>query len=315
MTKDSRQASPSALQLRILGCGSARPSLRHNPAAQALIHHGRVLLIDCGESTQLQMTRYGVSPAKVTDIFISHMHGDHFLGLPGLLGSMALQGRSEPVKVHIFAEGAELLDAILRVTSHGVEGLVEYDILDSDKSKHIDLGTLTVDTVPLRHSMPATGFCFREKPKGRHILPGVIERFGIPYSMVDSIRTGSDFILPDGKILSNSELTTDPTPSLSYAYLSDTAFHPEAAGAVGNVSLLYHESTYTDKYKDLAEVRGHSTARQAGRMAALAGAKALLLGHYSQSIADESLLVREASEEYTGPVTAANEGMIIDIRP
>lgn len=315
MTEKNCASSASAFSVRILGCGSAKPTLRHTPSAQALFYHGRVFLIDCGEGVQLQMERYGVSPHRISDIFISHLHGDHFLGLPGLLGTMCLNGRTAPVRVHISAEGARLLKAITDVVSPGMGDMVEYCVFDPGLSACIyEDAALEVRTVPLHHRVPACGFCFREKPKGRHILAEAIERYAIPYAALDSIRAGADYVTPGGELLANGLLTTDPSPSLSYAYCSDTAFATDVAEAVRPVTVLYHEATYDDTNAAKASMRGHSTAREAGMAARIASAEALVIGHYSVAVKDEAVLAREAGMEFDGPVFAAGEGMLIDVR-
>lgn len=312
MTETPSPESP--FYVRILGCGSAKPSLRHNPSSQALVYHGRVFLIDCGEGTQLQMARFGVSPQKVTDIFISHLHGDHFLGLPGLLATMTLHGRTEPVRVHTTEEGAALLRHILGVLSPVGSDIVEYCVYDASQGARVyEDAALTVDTVPLHHRVPCCGFIFREKPKARHIRPEAIGTYGIPYDKIREIREGADFIRADGTAVANETLTLPPSPSMSYAYCSDTAYGSDVAEAVRGVTVLYHEATYGDSCAAKAEARGHSTARQAGVVAREAGAKVLIIGHYSQAIRDEKALAAEAQEEFQGPVILADEGLTVNV--
>lgn len=311
----SLRTKPSPFCVRILGCGSAKPTLRHSPSSQALFYHGRVFLIDCGEGTQLKMERFGVSPHKITDIFISHLHGDHFLGLPGLLGTMCLNGRTTPVRIHTTAEGAMLLRAILSVLSPGVsDTMVEYRTFDPEGSECVyEDDALTVHTVPLHHRVPTCGFIFREKPKERHIRREAIRRYEIPYECLPGIKAGADFRTPDGLLVPNAEMTHEPTPSLSYAYCSDTAFGLDVARAVRGVTVLYHEATYDDANASKAAPRGHSTAREAGIIAREAGASKLVIGHYSVVVRDEDALADEAREEFSGPVYAAREGMTINI--
>lgn len=315
MQDSATSISTSPFCVRILGCGSAKPTLRHSPSSQALFYHGRVFLIDCGEGTQIQMERYGVSPGKISDIFISHLHGDHFLGLPGLLGTMCLNGRTMPVRIHTTAQGEALLRTILSVLSPGIsDTMVQYCVFDADVPQRIyEDDALTVDTLPLLHRVPACGFCFREKPGKRHMRREAIGRYSIPYTAMEEIRNGADFKTPDGETVPNAELTNDPTPSLSYAYCSDTAFNPALADAVRGVTVLYHEATYDDANQAKAAPRGHSTAREAGMVAREAGAGSLVIGHYSVMVRDERTLVSEAAGEFEGPLYAASEGMLIKI--
>ncbi|MDE6277894.1 MAG: ribonuclease Z [Muribaculaceae bacterium] len=307
--------SPAPFHVCILGCGSARPSLRHAPAAQALIHHGRVCIIDCGEGAQLQLARFGISPAKITDIFISHLHGDHLLGLPGLISTMVLDGRTEPVRIHIAPEGARLVRDILSVVSHGVSPeLVQYHTFDpAVPALILDEGAFSVSTIPLLHSIPAAGFIFREKEKPRHIRSEAIRQYSIPYAAIPEIRRGADFVTSSGLVIPNSDITAEPSPAYSYAYCSDTAFSPQVAELVRGVTVLYHEATYDNTDIDKAAERGHSTAFQAGQIARQAGAGILVIGHYSTKIVDEQSLAREAAAEFGGPVIAADEGLKIDI--
>ena len=316
MTEKNCASPPSAFSVRILGCGSAKPTLRHAPSAQALFYHGRVFLIDCGEGVQIQMERYGVSAHKISDIFISHLHGDHFLGLPGLLGTMCLNGRTTPVRVHISAEGSRLLKAVTEVVSPGIGGMVEYCVMEPGRRQCVyEDAALEVHTVPLHHRVPACGFYFREKPKERHLRPDAIERYAIPYAALKAIKAGAAYERPGGGRIANAELTAPPSPSLSYAYCSDTAFAADVAEAVRAVTVLYHEATYGDANAAKASMRGHSTAREAGVVARIAGAGALVIGHYSAAVDDEEALAMEAAEEFGGPVFAAAEGMLIEVRP
>lgn len=257
--------------VRILGCGSAKPSMRHNPSSQAVVYGSRVMLVDCGEGTQLQMERLGVRLSRVTDVFLSHLHADHFLGLPGLLNTMIMNGRKEPVRIHTTEEGARLLRAVLDVISPGTE-IADFRVYDPERHGTIlEDGEMKVETVPLHHRVPCCGFVFREKTAA-----GVMS-------------------------------------GRSYAYCSDTAYSEDVARAVGPVSLLYHEATYGAEDADKAAARGHSTAEEAGRIARLAGAGGLVIGHYSMKICDEEALAREAQGEFGGPTVAAREGMTIDI--
>ena len=270
----------SYFNITILGCGSATPSTRHNPSAQAVRYRNKLMLVDCAEGTQLQMRRYGLSFAKVSDIFISHLHGDHFLGLPGLLSTMSLHNVEGTVTVHTFAEGADILKRLMNVFYHRV---------------------------------PCVGYLFREKPKRPHIDGEAVKFHGVPHYLMNAIKDGADFVREDGSLIPNSWLVKGTDASCSYAYCSDTAFDTRVADAVRGCDVLFHEATYGDDSAHKAAPRGHSTARDAGRIATLAGAGRLVIGHFSKTILNESRLVAEASEEFHGPVTAANEGLQIDI--
>lgn len=298
----------------ILGCGSATPTLRHSPSAQAVRYRNRLMLVDCGEGTQLQLRRYGLSFAKISDIFVSHLHGDHFLGLPGLLSTMALHGVEGAVTVHTFAEGADILRRLMAMFCHDTTFTLRYNIITpGQESVLFEDNNLRVTSFPLHHRVPCVGFRFDEKPKRRHIDGPAAKFYDVPHYMMDAIKDGADFTRPDGTIVPNNRLTTPADPSMSYAYCSDTAFDTRVADAVRGVDVLYHEATYGDDRAHNAAPRGHSTAREAGRIAALAGARELILGHYSKTVADESVLAAQAAEEFAGKVIAANEGLVINL--
>ena len=303
----------SYFSVTILGCGSATPTLRHNPSAQLLRYRQHSMLIDCGEGTQLQMRRFGCSFSKITDVFLSHLHCDHFLGLPGLLSTMALHDIGGRVTIHTFAEGAELIDKVLSLVCRERSYQLDFNIIDPANPGIVYSDSqLEVEAFPLYHRVPCVGYIFREKPKKRHINGEAAKYFGVPHYAMESLRDGADLVLPDGRVIENSRLTTDPDPVMSYAYCSDTAFDPRVAEAVKGVHTIYHEATYGDDMAIKAKPRGHSTARQAARIAAMAEASRLIIGHYSKTVEDTSVLVQQATEVFPS-VTAANEGLVIEL--
>ena len=303
----------SYFSVTILGCGSATPTLRHNPSAQLLRYRQHSMLIDCGEGTQLQMRRFGCSFSKIPDVFLSHLHGDHFLGLPGLLSTMALHDIGGRVTIHTFAEGAELIDKVLSLVCRERSYQLDFNIIDPANPGIVYSDSqLEVEAFPLYHRVPCVGYIFREKPKKRHINGEAAKYFGVPHYAMESLRDGADLVLPDGRVIENSRLTTDPDPVMSYAYCSDTAFDPRVAEAVKGVHTIYHEATYGDDMAIKAKPRGHSTARQAARIAAMAEASRLIIGHYSKTVEDTSVLVQQATEVFPS-VTAANEGLVIEL--
>ncbi|MBD5282930.1 MAG: ribonuclease Z [Bacteroides sp.] len=304
------------LRLNILGCGSATPSLRHMPSCQVLEHRRRLFMIDCGEGAQLQMMRMHLKMNRLNDIFISHLHGDHFLGLPGLLSTMALHEKGHAVTVHTFERGAELLKSMLDFIIGDTPFDLRFNIIDPTRRQTlIDDKSLTVTSFPLYHRVPAVGFIFAEKPKLRHI-DGEMARFhGVPPYEMESIRRGADFVKPDGEVIPNAMLTTDASPSASYAYCTDTMFDRRVVASVRGVDTIFHDCTYGDESAHLAAPRGHSTARQAAEIARRAGAKRLILGHFSKRYgAEEELdLARQAAEEFSGEIILANEGQKLDL--
>lgn len=303
----------SYFSVTILGCGSATPTLRHNPSAQLLTYRQQAMLIDCGEGTQLQLRRYGCSFAKITHIFLSHLHGDHFLGLPGLLSTMALHDVGGTVTIHTFAEGAALIRNILDLVCRDRPYTLKFDIIDPKNPGIVYSDSqLEVEAFPLYHRVPCVGYIFREKPKKRHINGEAAKFYGVPHYAMESLREGADLVLPDGRVIANSLLTKDPDKAMSYAYCSDTTFDPRVAEAIHGVDVVYHEATYGDDMEHKAKPRGHSTARQAARIAAMAEASKLVIGHYSKTVESTDSLVAEATEEFP-LVIAANEGLTIEL--
>lgn len=303
----------SNFNVTILGCGSATPTLRHMPSAQLVRYNRHAMLVDCGEGTQLQLRRYGISFARIDHIFLSHLHGDHFLGLPGLLSTMALHGVDGTVTVHTFPEGAQVLGEMLDLVCRERSFELRFDIINNAAATIYDDGTLRVSTFPLQHRVPCVGYRFEEVNKRRHIDREACDFYGIPVYLLNDIKDGADAVLPDGRVIENRLLTRDPGEPGGYAYCSDTAYNPAVAEAVKGIPVIYHEATYGDDGEYKAAPRGHSTARQAGMIAEAAGAKRLIIGHYSKTVTDEQKLVGEAREVFGGEVTAAYEGLKIDL--
>ncbi|MCM1110637.1 MAG: ribonuclease Z [Clostridium sp.] len=300
------------MTLDILGCGSASPTRRHNPAGQILEYRGSYYMIDCGEGSQKQMAVMGLSPHKIQHIFLSHLHGDHCLGLVPLLSSMGLHQKGGTVTIHTFAEGVDIFRRMIDFFCGKPDFDIRFETIDPDSpSLLLETKGMTVESFPLRHRVPDVGFIFREKPKPRHLLGDMLEFYNVPLYQRNAIKLGADFTTADGRVIPNSRLTTDPSPSVSYAYCSDTAFDQRTAEYVDGVDLLYHEATYGDVDLAKAAPRGHSTARQAAEIARLAGVGRLLLGHFSKA-SDEEQLLREAREVFPATELAC-EGMRIEI--
>lgn len=298
--------------VNILGCGSATPSLRHLPSSQVVNHDGRLFMIDCGEGSQLQLRRMKIGFSKLRHIFISHLHGDHLLGLPGLLSTLALHEIGGEVHVYLFKEGISWLRDYERISRHHSALNVVYHQIEREHAVVYEDSRLAVETFPLYHGVPCVGYIFREKPKLRKIRGDMVDFYNVPVFKRAALKEGVDFVTPDGRIIDNARLTLDPDPESSYAYCSDTVFHQGVIDAVRGVTTIYHEATYADDKVRQAKERGHSTARQAGIVAREAGVGKLIIGHYSKSYPDETVHVKEASEEF-GNVVAANEGMKIAI--
>lgn len=269
-------------------------------------------MIDCGEGAQLAFMKQKLSFSKLRHIFITHMHGDHVLGLPGLLSTMALMGNGGDVTIHTFEEGAQQLRQMIDYFSRDTPFTINYNIIKPEEKVILETKALAVRTLPLDHRLPTVGYVFEEKPKPRHIKPEMTTFHQVPVAMMKRIKDGEDFVKPDGTVIPNRALTSDPSPSYSYAHISDTAYIPGLAEKIGSVDLLFHETTYLDDREADAIARGHSTARQAATVARDAGAKALLTGHYSSRYNDDTLFLKEALEVFPN-VILNTEGLRIPI--
>lgn len=283
------------MKLTILGSSSALPTSERYPSAHVLTAHERLFLIDCGEGTQMQLRKTKTRIAKINHIFISHLHGDHVFGLYGLLSTFSLMGREKPI--HLYAP--ENYDRILRSHLSDFDINLSYEIdfipLSGKNPRTIlDDKYLTVTSFPLEHRVPAFGFLFREKPSDRNMIKECIEKYNIPLVRIPAIKKGEDFITEDGFIISNEDITLPPDKPLSYAYCSDTRYFKRLAGFVKDVSLLYHEATFDRTKFGLAKTTGHSTSIDAATTALNAGAKKLLIGHFSARYKDVTPLVEEA---------------------
>ena len=294
----------------ILGCGSAKPTVRHNPSAQLVCLNSKSFLIDCGEGTQTQLMRAHCKFNRLRHIFISHLHGDHCYGLPGLLSTMGLTGLDGETVIHLPEEGVRLFKPLLDYSAHDLN--VRFEPYEYGNNIIYEDRSLTVNTVPLVHRLPCVGFVFREKPKPRHINPDAIQRWQVPTCYRNNIKAGDDYVTPDGIVVPNNALTTDPDPARVYAYISDTMPLKAVVSEVAGADLLYHEATFAEQDKTMARETGHSTASQAAKAALAAGARRLLIGHFSSRYKDASGLVEEARELFA-ETEAVVEGRSYDI--
>ncbi len=300
------------LELNILGCGSATMTPRHQPSCQVLNVRDNLMMIDCGEGAQLAVRRMKLKLMRLNHIFISHLHGDHCFGLPGLISTMALLNRTNSLTIHTFKDGAELFGQMLDYFCRERPFEVRFNIIDTHKRVVWEDDALTVTTFPLVHRVPAVGFLFREKPKLRHIIGEEVARLGVPHYAMNALREGQDWVTPEGVIVPNNQLTTPADAAISYAYCSDTKFSRRVIKSVEGVDWLYHEATYDESLRIKAHKRYHSTALEAATVAHEAGVKQLILGHFSKRYLDETPLLHEAQAVF--PATRlANEGLVIDL--
>ena len=282
-------------EVTILGSSSATPIFNRNPSAQALNINEHLYLIDCGEGTQQQMLRFDVKPGRIDHIFISHLHGDHYLGLVGLLSSMHLNGRSKPLKLFCPPELKEIIDLQLKYSDTVLQYEIDYFFTDASKAEVIlDNQDITVETIPLDHRIACTGFLFREKKRLRKLIKEKIANLDIPVEYYTAIKKGADYISPAGKVFKNTDITIGPEEPKMYAYCSDTLYNENYFAQISNADLLYHESTFLHNMLDRAQSTNHTTALQAGEIALKTHAKRLLIGHFSARYKTLNELLEEA---------------------
>jgi ribonuclease Z len=300
-----------SFELTILGSSAALPTSKRFPTAQ-LLHAGeRFFLIDCGEGTQIRLMQFGINPSRIHHILISHLHGDHVFGLLGLLSTLGMMGRKVPL--HLY--GPHSLEEYLNSYTpfFGPFPFKLEFFTPSDKDGYIyESDKLTISAIPLKHRTPAFGYLFREKKKPMNVRKEQIEAWNLGIADIVKVKRGEDYVTGSGEIIPNSELTMPPFHQRSYAYLSDTMFDPALAERIKGVDLLFHEATFSDNDRELAIQTQHSTAAQAATQAKRAGAKKLLIGHFSSRYKDPLLLENEAREIFEN-TKAVNDGDIYSI--
>lgn len=300
-----------SFSLSILGCSSALPTSQRFPTAQVLNVSEQFYLIDCGEGTQIQLRKNKIKLGRINNIFISHLHGDHFFGIFGLLSTFSLLGRK--TDLHIFAPPE--LEAILasqmnyigllqfKIHYHKTQAEVPEVILDNDR--------ISVETIPLKHRVPTTGFLFREKPRMRNIRKEAIEYYNMSVKDIISVKNGNDLILSDGIVVPNQQITNAPSGTASYAYCSDTIYTEKIIPQISNIDVLFHEATYSENLRNRAQETFHSTAAQAATIAKKANVGKLIIGHYSARYKNANELLSEAEAVFPN-VYAAEDGKVFD---
>jgi len=300
------------MRLTILGCYAATPRTFTNPTAQVLEINNHLVLIDCGEGTQVELRRHKIKFSRINHIFISHLHGDHFFGLPGFVSTMRLLGREK--ELHIYGPKGikEAITLLLKLGDSWTNyPLIFHELTSKEPELIFEDKKISVTTIPLYHRIYTNGFLFREKIGKRKLNIEVVEEYKIDKAYFQNIKNGKDIILENGNMIVNEELTFDPTNPKSYAFCSDTVYNPEIALQINGVDVLYHESTFLESESLLATKTKHSTAMQAAQIAKLANVKYLILGHYSTRYKSIELFKEEASTVFNN-VLLADDGRIFD---
>jgi ribonuclease Z len=300
--------------ITILGNNSAIPAHGRNPTAQVLQIANELYLIDCGEGTQSQMTKYNIKRNRIDHIFISHLHGDHFFGLIALLNTFSLLKRAQPLTIYCHEPLKEIIDLQLKHGGTQLSYIVNYHFLPDTNEVILVNKDITVQIVQLQHRIKCVGFVFREKPKDRKIIKERTDKYRVPVSKMADLKKGFDFVDDKGTIIANNLLTENPAPSKSYAYISDTKFLPEIVEYLKGVDVLYHESTFKNNDEQRAIETYHCTVFQAATIAKMAEVKQLYLGHYSAKYKDENLheMLLQAKEVFVESYLSI-EGETIEI--
>ncbi|MFM2231071.1 MAG: Ribonuclease [Bacteroidota bacterium] len=270
------------MKLTILGCYAATPRTLSNPTSQVLEIKNHVFLIDCAEGTQVQLRKSKIKFSKINHIFISHLHGDHFYGLVGLISTFMLLNRDSDLHVYGPKGIKEIILLQLRASGSYTGYSLYFHELESKSSEVIyEDEKVRVSTIPLNHRIYTNGYLFQEKNKERKLNIEAVEDYAIDKVYYNKIKYGGDITLEDGRVLPNAALSFDPAIARSYAYCSDTLYDERIVPLIEGVDLLYHESTFLEKEAHLAEKTMHSTAKQAATIALKANVRQLILGHYS----------------------------------
>lgn len=292
----------------ILGSSSALPTLNRFPTSQVVNLNDRLYLIDCGEGTQIQLRKFGLKVGKINHIFISHLHGDHIFGLPGLISTMALGGKKGELHIYSHSDLKVMMDHLMKFINEFDDFKVVYHPLNfKSRAVIFEDSRLVVESFPLKHRIPCCGFVFREKPHELHLRGELIEYLKIPIKDRVAIKNGEDYLKPDGTIIPNQDLTFPSDRTRSYAFCTDTVPRRQIIPIIREVDLLYHEATFSHDLKDLALKTYHTTSKQAAELAAEGQVKKLIIGHFSSRYKSVVPLVEEARTVFPNTF-AANDG-------
>lgn len=301
-----------SFKLTVLGCGSAIPSVVNRPTSQLLNINERFFLIDCGEGTQIQLKKYGFNLQRINHIFISHLHGDHYFGLIGLMSTMHLLGRKK--ELHIYAH--EELKKIIELQLLGSNTILNFPFFfhslpeDSEYVLFED-NQVIVENILLDHTIKCSGFIFKEKKNERKINRDMVDKLNIPFNKLKSIQYGADWIDPNGNIIKNQDITTKNSSPNTFAFCTDTRYNKAITHRIKGVDLLYHETTFKEESSIRAYETGHSTTYQAANIAKKARVKRLMIGHISQRYHNKEDVLVEVKKVFQDSILAES-GLKID---
>jgi ribonuclease Z len=300
------------MKLTILGCYAATPRTITNPTSQVLEIKNRMFLIDCGEGTQVQLRKHKIKFSKINHIFISHLHGDHFYGLIGLVSTFMLLNRTNDLHIYGPKGIKEVITMQLRLSNAWTNYRLYFHELESKESEVIyEDEKVLVKTIPLKHRIYTNGFLFMEKMGERKLNIDAAQNFEIDPVFYQKIKNGKDITLDDGRVIDNLQLTFEPEQPKSYAFCSDTIYDEELVNYIKEVTILYHESTFLESEAEKGVVTMHSTAKEAARIALKAKVEQLILGHYSTRYENIAMFKDEAETIFSN-ILLADDGVTFE---
>ena len=301
------------MKLHILGCYAATPRTLTNPTSQVLDINNHLFLIDCGEGTQVQLRKNKIKFSRINHIFISHLHGDHFFGLPGMISTFRLLGRDK--EMHIYGPKGikEAITLLLKLGDSWTDyPLVFHELTSKEPELIYEDMKVSVTTIPLDHRVYTNGFLFKEKLGERKLNIDAVAKYKIDKSYFQNIKNGKDVVSEDGLTIDNTELSFDPPAPKGYAFCSDTAYKPDMVEQIFGVDVLYHESTFLDSDSHLSGKTKHSTAKEAAAIAKAANVGTLILGHYSTRY-KSIVLFKDQAQAIFQNVELADDGKVFEI--
>lgn len=295
--------------IHILGSSAALPTSQRYTSSQLLHCHNKFFLADCGEGTQMQLRRFKLPMLKIDHIFISHLHGDHYLGLPGLLFTMHLLGRKKSLQIYAPAGLKEIIELQFAVSSLTPMFEIHFNELSEGREVIYEDNNISVTTLEMDHRLPTFGFLFKEKSSLRNIKKEFVLQHNLPQKLIKEIKAGDDYVDEKGELFANHEITLPGYKARSYAFCSDTAFTHKFLDQIHGVDLLYHEATFLKDMWEIAAAKKHSTTTEAAQIALDAKVSKLLIGHISARYSDLEVLLQEAREVFPNTFLA-EEGSV-----
>ncbi len=299
--------------VQVLGASAALPAFDRHPTAQIVNHNEKLYLIDCGEGTQMRLNDFKVKKSKINSIFISHMHGDHYFGLVGLISSYCLLGREAPLSIYGPAKLKPILEIQLACFSIDLPFKLDFiEVPTNVETILFEDDLLVIKSFPVNHGIPCTGFLFTEKLRERNMIKSKIQEYSIHFTEIIEIKKGKDFTTDKGERIKNQDLTIDPPKPRTYAFCADTKYDESLIEFTQSADLIYHEATFLKDEIENAANKFHATTEQAANIALKSGAKKLIIGHFSGKYHDLSPFEEEARAIFKNTELAI-EGRIFDV--